>query len=56
MIVEKSTWAKQEIAKDPNNWFCINNDDIRAMMNNSVWSADHERLITDLKNHFSLDL
>jgi predicted kinase len=45
----KSTWAKQEIAKDPNNWVRINNDDIRAMMNNSVWSADYERLITEVR-------
>lgn len=46
----KSTWAKAEIAKDPNNWCRINNDDIRAMMNDSVWSKDYESLITETRN------
>ena len=46
----KSTWAKAEIAKDPNNWCRINNDDIRAMMNDSVWSKDYESFITETRN------
>ncbi len=46
----KSTWAKAEVAKDPTNWVRINNDDIRAMTNGSVYSADYEKLITETRN------
>jgi len=46
----KSTWAKSEIAKDPDNWLRINNDDIRAMANGSVYSSNYEKLITDIRN------
>lgn len=47
----KSTAAKLEIAKDPDNWARINNDDIRAMLNNSVWSQNYEKFITDTRNY-----
>jgi len=47
----KSTWAKNEIAKDPSNWCRINNDDLRAMMNGSVWSVDYEKMITEARNY-----
>lgn len=46
----KSTWAKTKIAADPDNWCRINNDDIRAMMNDSVWSKEYEGLITETRN------
>jgi predicted kinase len=46
----KSTWSKAEVAKDPTNWVRINNDDIRAMCNSSVFSTDYEKLITDTRN------
>jgi predicted kinase len=46
----KSTWAKAEVAKDPNNWVRINNDDIRAMTNGSVYSTDYEKFITETRN------
>lgn len=51
----KSTWAKAEIAKDPDNWVRINNDDLRAMMNGSVWSSDYEKIITDTRNYLIRD-
>ena len=51
----KSTWAKAEIAKDPSNWVRVNNDDLRAMMNGSVWSADYEKMITDTRNYLIRD-
>lgn len=51
----KSTWAKSEVAKDPNNWARINNDDLRAMLNGSVWTADYEKFITDTRNHLIRD-
>ena len=46
----KSTWAKAEVAKDPTNIVRINNDEIRAMTNGSVFSTDYEKLITETRN------
>lgn len=51
----KSTYAKQVIAKDPMNWVRVNNDDLRAMMNGSVWSADYEKIIGDARNYLIRD-
>jgi predicted kinase len=51
----KSTYAKQLVAKDPNSWVRINNDDLRAMMNGSVWSQDYEKMITDARNYLIRD-
>lgn len=51
----KSTYAKQVVAKDPTNWVRINNDDLRAMLNGSVWSADYEKIITDARNYLIRD-
>lgn len=46
----KSTWAKAEVAKDPDSWCRVNNDDIRAMLNGSVYSPEYEKLITETRN------
>lgn len=51
----KSTYAKQVVAKDPSNWVRINNDDLRAMMNGSVYSPDYEKMITDARNYLIRD-
>ena len=51
----KSTHAKAVVAKDPNNWVRVNNDDLRAMMNGSVWSQDYEKMITDARNYLIRD-
>lgn len=51
----KSTYAKQLISKDPSNYVRINNDDLRAMMNGSVWSQDYEKMITDARNYLIRD-
>lgn len=51
----KSTWSKQKIKENPNNWVRVNNDDLRAMMNGSVWSSDYEKLITDTRNYLIRD-
>ncbi len=51
----KSTYAKQVVAKDPSNWVRVNNDDLRAMMNGSVWSQDYEKMITDARNYLIRD-
>lgn len=46
----KSTWAKAEVAKDPFHFVRINNDDLRSMMNGSVFSTGYETLITATRN------
>lgn len=46
----KSTWAKQEVAKDPLNWVRINNDEIRSMLNSSVYSSSYEKVVTETRN------
>lgn len=51
----KSTYAKQVVSKAPNDWVRVNNDDLRAMMNGSVWSADYEKMITDARNYLIRD-
>ncbi len=51
----KSTYGKQVVAKDPSNWVRVNNDDLRAMMNGSVWSADYEKMIGDARNYLIRD-
>lgn len=51
----KSTYAKQVVSKDPMNWVRVNNDDLRAMMNGSVWSPDYEKMITDARNYLIRD-
>lgn len=51
----KSTWAKAEVAKDPDNWVRINNDDLRSMLNGSVWSQEYEKIITDARNYLIRD-
>lgn len=51
----KSTYAKQIVSKDPSNWVRVNNDDLRAMMNGSVWSADYEKMVTDARNYLIRD-
>jgi predicted kinase len=45
----KSTWARAEVAKDPDNWVRINNDDIRAMTNGSVYSPDYDKFVSSTR-------
>lgn len=45
----KSTWSKLEVAKDPDNWARINNDLIRDMLNDSIWSKNYEKLVTNTR-------
>jgi predicted kinase len=46
----KSTWAKEEVAKDPLNTLRLNNDDLRATFNGSVWSSEYEKIIEATRN------
>ena len=40
----KSTWAKEEVRKDPSKTIRVNRDDLRNMMTNYVFSEDNEKL------------
>lgn len=46
----KSFWAKQEVAKDPDNWIRINNDDLRMSFNGANYSPSYEKLITETRS------
>ena len=51
----KSTYCRELMKKEPNKWKRINNDDLRNMIDNGVWSQDNEKAITDLRNHIIRD-
>ena len=45
----KTTWAKEQVQKDPN-LYRINKDDMRAMFHNSVWSKSKEKFILEMRD------
>ncbi len=45
----KSTWAKEEVKKDPEGTTRINRDDLRTMMSNYHFSPANEQLVTSAK-------
>lgn len=45
----KSTWAKEQIAKDPNTKR-VNKDDLRAMLDNSRWSKSNENFVLKVRD------
>jgi len=47
----KSTWAKEEVKKDPTGTVRVNRDDLRIMMSNYVYSQQNERLVVSTRNH-----
>lgn len=51
----KSTYCRELMKKEPGKWKRINNDDLRNMIDNGVWSQDNEKAITDLRNHIIRD-
>lgn len=46
----KSTWAKEQVSKDPEGTVRINRDDLRIMLNNYQYSTSNEKLVIQLKN------
>lgn len=46
----KSTWAKEQVAKNPHGTVRVNKDDLRAMCHNWVWGKDNEKLIIDIRD------
>lgn len=49
----KSTWAKEEVKKDPNT-IRINRDDLRIMMTNYEYSEENEKLVIATRDHIML--
>jgi predicted kinase len=46
----KTTWAKEQVAKDPKNIKRINKDDLRVMLHASVWSKSLENDIIETRD------
>ena len=46
----KSTWAKKLISENPNTYKRVNKDDLRAMLDNSIWSKDSEKFIIKVRD------
>jgi len=46
----KSTWAKKMI-RQSNNFKRVNKDDLRAMIDDSVWSENHEKFILNIRDY-----
>lgn len=46
----KSTWARDQLAREPQRWRRINRDDLRAMANPPIWSRDSEDFIIKVQN------
>lgn len=46
----KSTWAKEQVRKNPGVYKRINKDDLRAMLDESKWSSDNEKFILNLRD------
>lgn len=51
----KSTWAKEEVAKNPHGTVRVNKDDLRAMCHGSVWGKDNEILICKIRDSIILE-
>src|ERR1035437_2631375 len=50
----KSTWAKNLINENHNQYKRVNKDDLRAMLDNSVFSKDSEKLILRIRDSIIL--
>lgn len=47
----KSTWAKEQIKKDPEGTVRVNRDDLRNMLSNYHFSDENEKMVTVVRNH-----
>lgn len=46
----KSTWAKDEVRKDPEGTTRVNRDDLRTMMSNYTFTDSNEKLVTGVRD------
>ncbi len=47
----KSTWAREQLKKEPMRWKRVNKDELRKMIDNSVYSIENESLIHELHSY-----
>lgn len=50
----KSTWALEQIDKNPGMYKRVNKDDLRAMLDNSKWSKSNEKMILTVRDNIIL--
>lgn len=50
----KSTWAKEHIERSVYKTKRVNRDSLRAMLDNSVWSKENEKLVVQVRNNIIL--
>lgn len=50
----KSTWAKQMLEKYPGQYKRVNKDDLRAMLDNTIWSKKNEQFVLKIRNSIIL--
>jgi len=46
----KSTWAREQMASEPGRWKRFNRDDLRSMIDDSVFTRDNEKFIVSAQN------
>lgn len=46
----KTTYAKELQKKEPDQWKRVNKDELRAMLDDSVWSKENENLILEIRD------
>ncbi len=51
----KSTWATNEVATNPNKYKRINKDELRAMLDASIWNQDNERFLLKLQEYIVME-
>lgn len=47
----KSFWSKETLKKEPGKWKRVNKDDLRACIDDSVWSPENEEFITNIQEN-----
>lgn len=47
----KSTWAKEQVKSTPGRYKRINKDDLREMLDVSVWSKENEKFVLNVRNY-----
>ena len=51
----KSTWAKEQLKREPNRWKRVNKDDIRMMLDNGQFSKTNESLVRSVQDQIIRD-
>lgn len=51
----KSTWAKEQVLREPGKYKRINKDDLRAMLDAGKWSPENEKFVLGVRNSIATD-